>query len=411
MKSLAILSLVFLPLISIGDREQIRAFHEAWAAAGFDVELQSEAILSLKGADSDEVARILVKILGAKEIPFSVEDAVIEVLRTLKSEPAVRRLAKEVRSHSRWQARVIIAKALRLLRNPLALEGLHKGLKHPRWAVRSAVVGAIGATRSKDSIAVLIKQLKKEDGRVAGEIHKALRRITGKDMAHLEEWQTWWKWAKEKFKVPPTKTSKPRPVVDQGNTVTKSIYGEVISKKLIFVIDISESMKVVLTDGPDRGLSRMQIMKRELTRAVLWALPEKAEFNVIAYATDVLPWKKELVESTQKNRDAACAWVERLERSGETNVMAALDVALGEKDIDTIYFLSDGSPSTGRITNVQDILKEVRRQNGARNVVINTIALLGGDGKLYKLVEAKPMARSFLKDLASQNEGTFTAFE
>ena len=60
MKSLAILSLVFLPLISIGDREQIRAFQEAWVAAGFDVELQSEAILSLKGADSDEVARILV---------------------------------------------------------------------------------------------------------------------------------------------------------------------------------------------------------------------------------------------------------------------------------------------------------------------------------------------------------------
>ena len=266
-----------------------------------------------------------------------------------------------------------------------------------------------------------------------------------------------------------------------------------ISKNVIFVVDVSDSMKVVLTKGPDRGLSRLQIVKRELCRTILWALPEGAEFNIIAYGTDVIPWKRKLAESTQKNRDAACAWVERLDLSGDTNIMGALDAALdmGGRDIrlslgkggsnpipieeflrlnlpaehrrhaaklirdgkvsisgqvatadrkvtpgakvvvrlppsqatsasgrgfntrgpDTIYFLSDGTPSVGRLTQGPDILGDVRRTNGTRNVVIHTIALLGGDGKKYHLIESKPQARDFLEKLAGQNGGTYKVFE
>lgn len=380
-------------------------------AAGDDVEAQAEAILLLEGEDSADPAKILAKILTAQEIPFLIEDAVLEVMVELKSPEAVRRLAKEVHTHPRWQARIIIARGLKEISSPLALEGLHKGLDHPRWAVRSAIVGAIGSTRSADSIEPLIDRLKKEDGRVAGEIHWALRKITGKDLVHLEEWETWWESAKDDFVVRPLDRKKPRGPLSPGNTVTKSIYGKVVSKKVIFVVDVSESMKVVPIKGPDRGLSRLQIMKRELCRTILWALPERAEFNIIAYSSEVRVWKKKMVVADQKMRDEACVWVERLEHGGETNIMGALDVAMGEKRVDTIYFLSDGTPSMGRTKEVREILAEVRKVNGPRSVVINTIALLGGDGTRFKITEAKPLARNFLKELAAKNGGTFTSFE
>lgn len=484
MQLLQTLSIVSILLLPGADEDKVRAFQGAWRAAGDDAAAQAEAILLLKGEDTEEVARILIKILGAREIPISLEDAILEVMGGLRSEAAVRHVAKQVHSHGRWQARVIIARGLRESRHPAALDGLHKALAHRRWAVRSAVVAAIRAIRKKESVEPLIGRLEKEDGRVAGEIHRALRHITGLDLAHLEEWQIWWEGSKENFEVPPLERA--RPPTEPGNTVTKSIYGEVISKKVIFVVDVSESMKVVLTKGPDRGLSRLQIMKRELCRAVLFALPEKAEFNIIAYGTEVIPWKRKLIESTQKNRDQACAWVDRLELSGDTNIMGALDAALdmggkeihlsrgkggnqaipleeflrtslpqehrseiprliregrvsvsgqiaaperqvspGEKVVvrllaseaaaargpDTVYLLSDGSPSVGRLTVTYDILREVHQMNGTRNVAIHTFALLGGDGKKYNLIESKSLARDFLKKLASQNGGTCKAFE
>jgi hypothetical protein len=79
--------------------------------------------------------------------------------------------------------------------------------------------------------------------------------------------------------------------------------------------------------------------------------------------------------------------------------------------VDTIYFLSDGSPSAGRLTKPDDILHAVRDMNGPRGVVIHAIALLGGDGSKYDLIESKPLARDFLEKLASQNAGTYKAFE
>ena len=118
-----------------------------------------------------------------------------------------------------------------------------------------------------------------------------------------------------------------------------------------------------------------------------------------------------MVDATNKMRGEAAEWVDRLDLAGETNIMGALDAALGDRAADTIYFLSDGSPSTGRITNTVEILGEVKKMNGTRSVEINTIALLGGDGKLYKLTESKPLARDFLQKLAEQNGGTYQAFE
>ena len=91
--------------------------------------------------------------------------------------------------------------------------------------------------------------------------------------------------------------------------------------------------------------------------------------------------------------------------AGKTNTFGALMRALevsgrGATDrgyevaVDTIFFLSDGRPTTGELIDPDDILREVRGANRLRKVVIHTIAI----GEFQK---------QFMKTLATENGGMF----
>jgi hypothetical protein len=92
---------------------------------------------------------------------------------------------------------------------------------------------------------------------------------------------------------------------------------------------------------------------------------------------------------------------------GMTNTYGALEAAFSDKAVDTIYFLSDGNPTTGTTVNHQEILTAVRRWNQGRNVHIYTIGLLVGK---YGNEDHEKL-KSFLKSLASQNGGECRVFE
>lgn len=134
------------------------------------------------------------------------------------------------------------------------------------------------------------------------------------------------------------------------------------------------------------------------------------------------------------NRDTAKAWVARLNpiggtedqelsqagllgmvnlSEGKTNTLKALlysfsidpDVAQRttitgldknaiKSKLDTVYFLSDGRPSVGKLVDTNEILKEVKRCNDMYRLVIHTIAI----GEFEK---------EFLRSLAAQNGGEF----
>jgi Mg-chelatase subunit ChlD len=81
--------------------------------------------------------------------------------------------------------------------------------------------------------------------------------------------------------------------------------------------------------------------------------------------------------------------------------MEALNAAGGglkdkeyEVAVDTIFFLSDGRPSTGEFVDTEDILREVLKANELRKVVIHTIAI----GEFQK---------SFMQRLAEKSGGVF----
>jgi len=178
-------------------------------------------------------------------------------------------------------------------------------------------------------------------------------------------------------------------------------------------------------DGDYPGFTRIEIVKTELARTIE-RLEPYVKFNIVAFATKVKPWKKKLVRANVLNKSSAADFIKRLQAiggasrsglaaagltgsanlgEGKTNTYEALITALdaagrGVRDkayevaVDTIFFLSDGRPSTGKFVDTADILREVNTANELRKVVIHTIAI----GEFQK---------HFMEQLAKSNGGVF----
>ena len=150
-------------------------------------------------------------------------------------------------------------------------------------------------------------------------------------------------------------------------------------------------------------------------------LPLAVSFNIIAFATDVKPWKPSLQQATITVKYAAKQWIKGLHaiggesrvdlarnglpgaseiEKGKTNTFDALVLALGVHDLrtadesyektdaDTIFFLSDGRPTAGLYVDPDDILREIRKLNRLRKVVIHTIGIGEFDaGFMQRLAE------------------------
>ncbi|MBV8881666.1 MAG: HEAT repeat domain-containing protein [Planctomycetaceae bacterium] len=263
-----------------------------------------------------------------------------------------------------------------------ALPVFEKALKAKEWPLRVAAVRGLAKSRKRESIDVLVDRLDKEEGRLLAEIVDALRGLTGKPFGYAPgQWKEWWAGVKEDF-VPP----------DQAQAVISSQAGmttyhgvPVLSNRMVFLVDISGSMSELT--GTE---SRMDQSKKELLR-VLGQLGEKAQANLIFFDDRIEPWRKTLVPVRQNLKEAQ-ALVARLSPRGSTNIFDALETAFAHKEADTIYLLSDGDPTNGRIIDQDDILHEIRRMNRLRQIVIHTISF--GNSR-------------FMKALAEQNGGRY----
>ncbi|HEB54396.1 MAG TPA: VWA domain-containing protein, partial [bacterium] len=211
------------------------------------------------------------------------------------------------------------------------------------------------------------------------------------------------------------------------------------STNVLFVIDVSGSMDDLVVEVDKfagyRDRRRFTIVQTELLNTIE-TLSKDTRFNIVAFATDVKPWKPRLVPANVVHRDSARNFVRRLKpiggtesqelaaaglggaanlEGGKTNTLKALLYGFGidpdkpkrkrasltgfdkraiQRPLDTIYFLSDGRPSIGKLIETDEILAEVRKYNELYRIVIHTIAI--GD-----------FDKSFLEQLAEQNGGVF----
>jgi Mg-chelatase subunit ChlD len=195
-----------------------------------------------------------------------------------------------------------------------------------------------------------------------------------------ETWARWWVEHGGSFEVP-TEIPKRRKV-DAGGTVA-SFYGLPLdSGRVAFVIDRSGSMSAL--DQSDR--SRLETAVSETLGAV-GRLEARDRVNVILFDNLVRAWQKRLVPLTPSNRAQLEAHLRRQEPTGATNLFDALEAALTDQQVDTVFLLSDGAPSAGKFTVPADVLRAVGRLNQARRIAIHCVSV-GRDSDLLKKLAA-----------------------
>ncbi len=320
-----------------------------------------------------------------------------------------------------------------------------EALGDPAWEVRALAVAICGRGRLVEAAGALIERIGKEDGRLRQDIDDALYVLVEvKYYGDADLWRKWWKdnqaGAEEKsrklaeageydralgadsvarFSTPPEK--------GEHKGATFSFYGiSTLSKKIIFVIDISKSMENAAgegmpeTTGPGAGpwtkpseSTKICIAKWQLHRAV-HALPRDAAFNIIVYSESFKVWQEGMTPATPRNVGLAHEFIESLRPNGTTNIFDSLvkafeiagagppgTVVTGKKQelaADTVFLLSDGQPNRGRVTDSDGICREVAARNRSAGLVIHTI----GIGEAAGL--------PFMRKLAEDNGGRYAEF-
>lgn len=329
--------------------------------------------------------------------------------------------------------------ALATFREPTVVDLAIAALGDEVWQVRSSASLALRSVRAKRSIEPLIAAMEVEEGRLLGDHAAALEEITGKYYGmRTDQWRSWWDGIRDRFEIPTdeqlakTKARRAELAAQYSPPGSTTYHGiETPSRRILFIIDVSGSMENLVVekerfeDGDYPSMARIDIVKTELQRTIE-GLEPYVELNILSFATKVDSWKKGLVRCNVLNRKSAVDWVGKLEalggsskedlaragltgaanlEAGKTNTFGALMRALevsgrGATDrgyevaVDTIFFLSDGRPTTGELIDPDDILREVRGANRLRKVVIHTIAI----GEFQK---------QFMKTLATENGGMF----
>jgi uncharacterized protein with von Willebrand factor type A (vWA) domain len=211
---------------------------------------------------------------------------------------------------------------------------------------------------------------------------------TGTRVWKRAEWEAWWQKNRAGHQLPPEAAVRTVSKGAGGGTV--AYFGiPLISTHVAFLIDVSGSMSAKI--GTDAKRTRLDEAKRQLQVAIE-KLEEDREFNVIVYDTGVNPFWDGIRKAKPKDKADAIDRVAKLAVRGSTNIHDALERAFADAAVDTVYLLTDGQPSAGKITDVQELADEVRRWNYRRQVVIHCIAV-GEESPLLKRLSAESGGR------------------
>ena len=420
------------------------------ARIGIDSDLIRETIVMLltKTAAPEVVA--WMRTTGLSDPDALVRAHVARVLGNLKDAPA-RKTLETLLDDGHWLVRANAALALSEIADPAsaavlvekaedpnpkafiskadAIAGygavtskatavMVKHLGAPDWQVRLTACRALAVMGDKDAVEPLIERLDMEGGRLRKEILAALRGVTHETFGeNPQTWRDWWKKQKPKG-IPPElaplspddRYAKPKPLRPEDPVY----YGKrIFSASLLFVLDLSKSMDTTIRVPADAQKklgtlaagTRIMIAK-DAAKSAIAKLDPRARFNIVFFSTIVRPWQKTLVVAAGM-KEAAEAAISSAALEDETNIFGALRAAVGlherttlAADLDpipdTIYFLTDGTPTRGEITDPDTILSWMRDVNRFAKVDLHVIAM-GNMG----------VDLDFLRALAEQNHGEF----
>jgi HEAT repeat protein len=283
-----------------------------------------------------------------------------------------------------FDTRVVALRTLGEMRAPEGVKALQEALNAREWPLRAVVIQALAGLKTKESVDLLVGRMAKEDGRLLADISEALRGLTGKALGYgAGAWKEWWTVNRETFEF----KDKPEGVAAGGAGVTTYYGVPVVSKRIAFCLDISGSMSATVGAGPR---TRLDVAKDELER-VLETLGAGVNVNLIFFDDVIEAWHQRLVPIKSNIASAKSALRSRFPRGG-TNIFDTLEAAFQDKEVDTIYLLSDGDPGAGKFVAPEEILREIRKLNRTRLIVIHTISLGPSD---------------FMRRLAEENGGKY----
>ena len=264
------------------------------------------------------------------------------------------------------------------------IEAAQACVGHKQWEARSLAFRYLTKHRDAASIPLLIGRYGKEDGRLGAELDQALFAHTATRCFSKKEWDGWWQKNGLGFALPHADTIKAGGTSGGGKTIA---YHDipVVSNRIAFLVDRSGSMDAKI--GTDQKRTRLDEAKAQLAR-VVQALPAEHRVNVISYGSEVHPLWGELRPLNNDNRDELLEKVRKFNMVGSTNIFDTIERAFADPDVDTIYLLTDGDPSVGRVKDVDGIAEEVRRWNRTRQLVIHCIGI-GIDSPLLKRLAAE----------------------
>ena len=305
--------------------------------------------------------------------------------------------------------------------DPRAMKALFAGLNDKDPSVCNVALQSLRSLRIKPMVGALIDVLANHsDESFKVKTLELLVNVSGQNFGlAAADWKKWWSASEAAFEFPKQE--------EEGFTSVKKYdldyFGiEVSSKRLGLVVDISSSMRQLVAvkaesleedeeeeAGGGEGRTRVapakkkkkkpggivvkdgkamkiDILKKEMTR-LLKKLPADTFLNMISFDATFRPWQKALQPLKGKGRAKALSYVARITTGSGTNVFDTLEFALKDKRVDTIYLLTDGLPTRGRLTAPEAILKEVKLLNRTRGVTIHTIAFGAESNLLQQLAE------------------------
>jgi HEAT repeat protein len=262
------------------------------------------------------------------------------------------------------------------LKTPDAMTALHGLLEDDEYTVRTEALIGISIARHRSSIPVLASRLDGLKGAERERTHRELRLLTGQDQGlSSRRWAQWWQEEGDGFTVPSVEdaatTESKREERRESNETQSTFYGlSISSDRVCFVLDLSGSMNFRTKSGK----TRLAVLKSEMSR-FLGDYPSGDLFNMIFFGNDAEKWRQTLTLMNEKVRTEAIEHTEGLESPGATAVYNGLEAAFEDPFVDTIYLLTDGGPTGGKIDDIDEIIMEVNRWNSLRHVVIHSVAV------------------------------------
>ncbi len=257
------------------------------------------------------------------------------------------------------------------------------------FAFRRAVTQGLMRVRQVEAVSAIVQSLATAEGEIRADILRYLTLISGQQIGPEPGlWADWWKTNQANFKfaeqAQPLAAGRAKVAAQSVN----SYYGlPLLASRMLFIMDTSGSMRGARSDAA----------KRELIRAIA-ELPDSTYFSVLVFNSRVAVWQPQLVEATSENKDAACRFVADQTLAANTSSYDALEAAL-TFDAEAIYFLTDGAPYGGKISQPEQIVTAITGLNRLRRMTINSIGIgVGKGGNRFD---------TFLKSLAANNYGEY----